>query len=249
MRLIKEKAIVTIVCKNCNKEFIVPRYRKNKAKYCSVICNLSVQNKYNLGKIPWNKGKKYHASNWINIVCKGCNKSFEVNPYRGNEAKYCSRKCMAISYKSHIPWNKGLKGFMAGEKHYNYGKHWSKEIIEKMSKNRKGLTTKENHPNWKGGISSENELQRVRFRRTIQKQVFKRDNYTCQICGVRGKDMTVDHIQSWAEYVELRFCIDNCRTLCVKCHYKITYGKPMPPEVRTWGHNMKNLKGGAKLYV
>ena len=91
---------------------------------------------------------------------------------------------------------------------------------------------------WKGGVTAINKIQREKFRREIQKQVFKRDNYTCQICGEKGKDLQVDHIQSWKDYIELRFCIDNCRTLCVKCHYKITFGKPMPPRVKAWGHNL-----------
>lgn len=94
----------------------------------------------------------------------------------------------------------------------------------------------------------ENHRMRVLFRDTIQKQVFERDNYTCQLCGVKGGNLQVDHIQSWAEYVELRFNIENCRTLCVKCHYQITYGKPIPPSVRAWGHNMKNLKEGLNYY-
>jgi 5-methylcytosine-specific restriction endonuclease McrA len=72
----------------------------------------------------------------------------------------------------------------------------------------------------------------------MQKQVFERDNYTCQLCGVRGVDLQVDHIQSWAEYVELRFSMDNCRTLCSKCHYKITFGRPMPETILGWGHNI-----------
>ena len=83
-------------------------------------------------------------------------------------------------------------------------------------------------------------MDRVRFRKTLQKDVLKRDDYTCQICGERGGDLQVDHIQSWAEYVDQRFSIDNCRTLCMKCHYKITYGKPMPENIREWGKNLKS---------
>jgi len=124
--------------------------------------------------------------------------------------------------KGAIPWNKG--------KHPKY------------------LQGK-NHPNWKGGVKRKHYgtdyNQRRIFRQELQKQVFERDNYTCQICGVRGVDLQVDHIQSWAEYIELRFNIENCRTLCVKCHYKITFGKPMPPTVRAWGHNL--FKGGKYL--
>lgn len=60
------------------------------------------------------------------------------------------------------------------------------------------------------------------------------------MCGQRGVALQVDHIQPWAEYVELRFDINNCRTLCQGCHYQITFGKPIPSNVRAWGHNFIN---------
>lgn len=91
--------------------------------------------------------------------------------------------------------------------------------------------------NWKGGISSQNYLERRLFQRTIQKKVFERDNYTCQVCQKRGVALQVDHIQPWSEYVEGRFSMDNCRTLCDKCHYKITFGREMPKSVKVWGQN------------
>jgi len=63
-----------------------------------------------------------------------------------------------------------------------------------------------------------------------RKAVFERDNYTCQICGVRsGRGIKVtlnaDHIKRFAEHPELRFDVDNGRTLCEGCHRKTpTYG-------------------------
>ena len=74
--------------------------------------------------------------------------------------------------------------------------------------------------------------------------VMKRDNYTCQLCGQREGKLQVDHIQSWKDYVELRFEMKNLRTLCMSCHYKITFGYDMPKDVTTWGHNFKHFKGG-----
>lgn len=139
-------------------------------------------------------------------------------------------------------WNKGLhtKSPMEGKKH-------TKEAREKISISRTGKEawnkdkkcpqlSGENNPSWKGGITPKNKLERKLFRDTIRKQVLERDDYTCQICGQRGVKLQVDHIQSWADYEDGRFDINNCRTLCMSCHYFITFGKPMASSVNTWGH-------------
>lgn len=56
--------------------------------------------------------------------------------------------------------------------------------------------------------------------------VFERDDYTCQICGVRGGvELNADHIKPFAYFPELRFELSNGRTLCVDCHKQTeTYG-------------------------
>lgn len=90
------------------------------------------------------------------------------------------------------PWNKGLRGYNAGEK----------------------------HSNWKGGISSVNNKIRNSIEYSLwRKSVFQRDNYTCIWCGSHGKgNLQADHIKPFAHYPELRFAIDNGRTLCIDCH-------------------------------
>lgn len=51
-----------------------------------------------------------------------------------------------------------------------------------------------------------------------RKAVFARDDYTCQMCGVRGTYLEADHIKPWAYFKELRHEITNGRTLCKPCH-------------------------------
>jgi 5-methylcytosine-specific restriction endonuclease McrA len=86
--------------------------------------------------------------------------------------------------------------------------------------------------NWKGGVTPEhkrirNSKRYARWRTSI----FVRDNYTCIICGARnakGKKpvwLQADHIKPFALYPELRFYINNGRTLCRPCHKKTeTFG-------------------------
>ncbi len=106
---------------------------------------------------------------------------------------------------------KGAKGFT--------GIH-SEETRRIISENKKG--SKSNF--WRGGITQINKQIRGSLEyRLWRESVFKRDNYTCVWCSSKsGNGKTVvlnaDHIKPFAYFPELRFAIDNGRTLCVPCH-------------------------------
>lgn len=164
--------------------------------------------------------------------------------------------------KGMVPWNKGLRGVQAGEKSprwkgglpnckvcetklsqrepkYMLCKtcyHKDKNYLKELSRAHIGINSGDKASNWRGGITSSERMERIKFRNTMQKQVFERDDYKCVFCGTGG-NLQVDHIQPWAKYVEGRFDINNCRTLCSSCHYKITFGREMPLEIKGWGHN------------
>jgi hypothetical protein len=163
-------------------------------------------NKINVGRTPWNKGTR------------GIMKA----------------------------WNKGLKGYHAGEKHYRYGKHCSEETKQKISIANKGKISANkgnkwsselriklsgaNASNWKGGTTKERDLLKNKTEYILWRTaVFMRDNYTCQECLVRGGELNADHIKPWSLFPELRYAIDNGRTLCVNCHR----------QTDTWGVNMR----------
>lgn len=113
---------------------------------------------------------------------------------------------------------------------------YTKERNNKISKSHKGKIQSEEHKknrssaligrfagelhwNWKGGITP--ERKKLYFNKEYKlwrKAVFERDDYTCIWCGYKGNKLNADHIKPWAYFPELRFAIDNGRTLCIDCH-------------------------------
>lgn len=76
----------------------------------------------------------------------------------------------------------------------------------------------EKNPRWKGGVTPKNHKIRTSFEYKLWREaVFKRDNWTCIWCGIKGR-IQADHIKPFATFPELRFAIDNGRTLCLPCH-------------------------------
>lgn len=107
------------------------------------------------------------------------------------------------------PWNKGKK-------------------IPQLSGSKNG--------SWKGGITPINTKLRNSVEYSLwRKSVFERDGYECIFGGKEhGSKLVADHIKKFADYPELRFAIDNGRTLCEECHLKTdTYGGRQPKTTTT----------------
>jgi len=128
----------------------------------------------------------------------------------GKECKFCSKLFFVNPYRENIA---------------KYCSHSCRAKTKIGSKN----------PNWNGGVTSLDKIQRDKFQKTLQQKVLKRDNYICQICGEKNTYFHVNHIEPWSSSPEKRFDIDNCQTLCRKCHFKITFKKDMPENSR-WGY-------------
>lgn len=98
----------------------------------------------------------------------------------------------------------------------------TEETRKKISETHKG----ERSHFWQGGKTKESMKIRCSLEyRLWRETVFKRDNFTCIWCGQRGGKLEADHIKPFSLFPELRFAIDNGRTLCRKCHQTTeTYG-------------------------
>lgn len=163
----------------------------------------------------------------------------------GVKATSETREKLRLSHLGQKAWNKGIN-------------MWSAEERKKISETNKKLGNKppsmlgKKNPHdenwrrkvslaqrgekshlWKGGSSTINKILRrgVEFK-LWREAVFKRDNWTCQECKIRGGRLHPHHIKPFALYPELRFAIDNGVALCESCHRKTD----------TWGGGVTKLK-------
>jgi len=122
----------------------------------------------------------------------------------------------------------------------------------------------ENSNFWKGGITPlKRAIRTMGEYNRWRENIFKRDDYTCQECGDRGVYLHVDHYPiPFAELIKVNNITnleeacncralwnqDNGRTVCKKCHYRITFGKDMVRDV-PFGVNKKFKKKEAQNTV
>ena len=156
-----------------------------------MIYNSAMENTKNCDQCDIEFSKKHNTSKKEWLTYRFC----------GQKCHYAWRKGKRVSPRSEFKkgeasWNRGLKGFRAGDKSHL----------------------------WRGGTTTEYHKIRGSFEyREWRKKVFERDKYTCIWCGARnglGKrvPLNADHIKPFALYPELRFDVENGRTLCVPCH-------------------------------
>lgn len=178
-----------------------------------------------------NKGwfKKNHISKTkgrrsYNPICLYCGKYFDTSDKRN---KFCSHSC-AMKYL----WKTGL---MSKEKllesgfntRFKKGEHPS---LKTEFKKGDGRITGINNHNWKGGITSLNEMVRKSSEwKKWRESVFARDNWTCQHCNSRGIFLHPHHKKPVATCIktgdlESIFDINNGLSLCVECHRDVHRG-------------------------
>ena len=155
---------------------------KTLTKNC-IDCKKEITKPYNESLVDWEERHKYCSV--------GCMDAFR----KGRSFKHFKQFS-----KGHIPWNKGMKGVMAGDK----------------------------SSQWRGGITPLHiKIRKSIEGRSWVQSVFARDGYTCKKTGVKGGKLTAHHVLNFSNHPEVRFAIDNGITLSIESHKEFhkKYGK------------------------
>lgn len=221
----------TLFCENCN--IPIDPYCHRKEKLCR---SCSSKKCYKKRSIFTNHCGKLFSESDIEMI-----KLYYPNSRKVRVLNKIRRSWASISHKAHrlkIKRNyrfqddsikNGINNWKLNNPVYN------KDILKKMSKSMKesytlgrklsgialksslGLTCKENHPNWKDGISF--EPYDKNWDNKFKKLIRKRDHNKCMICNRKGE--CIHHI----DYDKLNSTYKNCVTLCSSCHGKTNYNR------------------------
>jgi len=214
---------ITIKCDLCNKEYdeFPNKIKLNNKHYCSKDC-------YNKSQINTQKS----TTKFIIKFCEICNKEIKRTEaeFKNKPAKnyYCSTECRDLKLKQtrggFTPFTKICeyckKEFTIDARNKRTRKYCSNEC------KKNGFPKENNHPNFKPELSRDyRSRHRLTHENTIWRtEVFKRNNYTCQICLKKGYKLQAHHLENYSSCKEKRFDIDNGVTLCKSCH-KIFHSK------------------------
>jgi len=208
-----------VKCDVCGKEMYRRPSTINMSKTGKFFCSKHI----NTGnKRPdLSKRNKESAHPKKDVKCKKCGELMLLR--KNSEIQYCSQICYHLD-----TYHNRAKG-----------KTWLLSDNSKLNHSLSQLGEK-NH-NWKGGC-----VPRPRMRFT-RKQILKRDNFKCGVCGLPGsvnyrgkftKRLVVHHIDSYDKYSDKRLDETNLVTLCTHCHKdfhkKYGYGNNTKKQFKKW---------------
>jgi hypothetical protein len=226
-------ALVQRGCPVCGKEYSADESRLKHGRHttCSQECSYVLRGQKSsvakLGKPSPLKGVKTGKPSWnktegVHINCKNCNAHMRIEPNQVGRKKFCSKTCMRAGMEYKGLFKPGHADLVPPE-----SRGHSAETKAKMREvNRKNARYGPEHPLWQGGAREQRKREMKGYPyRDWRTAVFTRDNWTCQCCGVRGVYVEADHIKPWCAFPDLRYAVDNGRTVCRPCHIKLdTHG-------------------------
>jgi hypothetical protein len=230
--LIRKKKLKFCNCKQCGHIFLNTMKGARIKVYCSIECLSSYMQKTR-SCLYCGSTMVYNRQNQRTNK-KFCSKSCSTK-HRHEFGQSYEMKQRLSDAKTGVPLTDFHKEQLSKAKKGKPILHFinnmdaiKKKISESLIGKPQPWNRGENHPNYVDGGKSQWERQKAMGRveyKNWRRYVFERDDFTCQHCGKRGSKIQADHIKSWRDYPELRYDVNNGRTLCKSCHVKTdTYG-------------------------
>jgi len=200
------KKRITVYCQECGKAIETIPCLINRKKYCSRRCaNIVANRKANIS--PKREGRKAH-----NGSCDYCGNPIQIKPWQVRDFKlhFCSRKCSALGHR--IPGTYTQQPCAYCGKLYEVSFH-------QLTKRGSRYCSRECMNNG----TRTRKIALAYYWRNIAAQVRKRDNYTCQLCGIQqSRGLHVHHKIPALDFSIEQFpqanALSNLITLCVRCH-------------------------------
>lgn len=192
-------------CEFCGREFKYPKFRP-KTRFCSFKCFV----KSGILSKDKQRAEKIREAMLGRVLTK----------------EWRARISKSKTGKKYPKLSEAKKGIKLSEEHKRKISEALKKAI-KEGRHKIPHFRGDKNPNWRGGVSDENHKLRtsIRFKKWREK-IYKKDNYTCQICGDNeGGNLHPHHIKPWYRYPKLKFKVSNGITLCSKCHQETHKGK------------------------
>lgn len=211
--------------------------KEYRAKTCwSPIC---------VRKYKQNTTKNKYKEEWIIYTCISCWKKFYPIMYNQKYCDSCINSPCIICWKPVSCWRDKTCSvecrsiYISQQYHDQLVEHAKRTILSDEAKRkvkeinmwRKWTPNLKNRrPNyknrWPRNAARKWWVKRSRPRKSyerinILRQVYKRDDYTCQICNKKWWNLNAHHIRARSEYPELRYDTNNIVTLCENCHKEV----------------------------
>lgn len=209
----------TVVCHDCKKERSVGysnlcliKTNKISGKCLGCANKKTTPTSFKKGHISWNKGLRVESRYWLGKKRPELSEPMRIRQLKGGhyiECEVCNKSIWATPSQQN-------------QKHRTCSQSCFTILSLKL-----GLKRGANSGSWKGGITPINlQIRHSTEYKLWRKAVFERDDYTCQCCFKRGGIiLNADHIKPFSKFPDIRFDINNGRTLCVPCHKTTdTYG-------------------------
>lgn len=199
---------ITKECRQCGKSFEISLSKNPRKHYCCAQC-----------------GYEFRQDR-VEIVCQNCQKSFTVQRwYAENGRIHCTKKCADEALRNRVTCTCDTCGnefertpSQIEGKENVYCSVECSSIGQRVSWTDEQLRQMRNH-----------DIPYGHYWREIANRIRERDDYTCQLCGLRQTSpaLHVHHKKPLSTFLlselEIADHPDNLIALCPSCHKKVEY--------------------------